>query len=55
MTYCVAQGTCSLLHGSLMGGESEEEWVPVYVWLSSFAVQFETIIILSIGYTPIQN
>ena len=37
-----------------MGEEFVEEWLYVYVWLSSFAVSAETITTLLIGYTPIE-
>ena len=42
---------CSMLCGSLDGGESGGEWIHVYVWLGPCAR--ETITTLFIGYTPI--
>ena len=38
-----------------MGGESEEEWIHVYVWLNPFNCSPETITTLLIGCIPTQN
>ena len=36
-----------------MGGEFGGEWVPVYTWLSPFAIQPETITVMLISYSSI--
>ena len=45
---------CSVLCGSLDGGEFEGEWIQVCIWLSPFTVHLKLTTLL-IGYTPIQN
>ena len=36
-----------------MGGEFGGEWVPVYIWLSPFPIQPETITVMLISYSSI--
>ena len=39
-----------------MGGEFGGEWVPVYIWLGSFAVHLKlSQHCMLVGYTPVQN
>lgn len=49
-------GNCSVLCGSLHGGEFGREWIHVYVWLNPFAVHLKVSQhCLLIDYIPIQN
>ena len=46
---------CSMFCGSLDGRGVWGEWVHVYLWLSAFTIQPETVTTLLISYIPTQN